>query len=85
MINTFYGLDTLDSPAAFLVVLAGGREGSMRLDPLGLRQAWLPQGLRLGPVDDDDSEPFELSTPAAVEERIIRKARRLDEIDGGRG
>ena len=69
----------VDAPTAlFLVVVAG--EHRMRMPPLALGRRRRPQRLRLRAVDDDGPEALELAPAAAVEQRVVREAGRLDEL-----
>ena len=52
----------------------------MRLVPVALVEPRGPQRLRLGAVDDDLAEALELAARAGVEERVVGKARGLDEL-----
>ena len=69
----------VDAPAALVFVIVAGEHG-VRLLPFALGCGRRPQGLRLGAVDNDGSEAFELAPGAAVEQRVVGKTGRLDEL-----
>ena len=71
------------APAAALLVVVGGEDGVCAGPGLLVGQR-TPERLRLGTVDDDFAEAFELAPVAAVDQPVVRKAVARDEAERGR-
>jgi len=75
------GHTLVDTPLAFLVVLAGGRKDRMRLRPFRFRKMRPPQRLRLRPIHDDGAEALQFAPGAAIEKGIVRETVGRDELE----
>jgi hypothetical protein len=70
---------TVAAPAALVLVVVAG-EHRVGVLPGALARARRPQRLRLGAVDDDRAEALQLAAVAAVDQRVVSEAWRLDEL-----
>src|SRR5215510_2717178 len=78
----------LDAPAASLRLVllpVAALENGIGLAPQGRRECGLPHRLRLGTIDADAAEAFELAAVAAVEQGVVGKAGRGQHAELGKG
>src|SRR5262245_50804585 len=75
------------APTASLRLLlpVAALENGIGLAPARRRQCGLPHRLRLGTIDGDTAEAFELAAIAAVEQDVVGKARRGEHAELGAG
>ena len=66
------------APALAVLLVAAALEDGVGPQPHARLQRRLPHRLRLGPVDREAAEALELAPVAAVEQRVVGKARRGD-------